>query len=315
MMAVLVVYVVVMRGMTQIVVPAVTKVFAREPSLSAARVLESCGGFLVHATVVLGTIASMPNLLLSWKDAPTKVLLHLALVAGLVESLGVHSTCAACCCHAKGVELGPAIAATVRTFLAKLIHLVPVVLMELLILTTIFGREVFDARFLSINPVGIWGGLVLMVSIFGKITASRTLETKPTPDQSSINDAEHGSSCSSVGQQSVHQDYGSMEDVNLLSSTSSSFTVGAPCPDANAPNYFQRCFKASCHYCDGLRLSSDLLILSLVAMLLWHSWPLLRVLHPLAKASLGLVASWVSVPILMVAAFILAAMAHFLFIR
>jgi len=327
----LIIYVVVMRGLLKMVVPGVARVLRGESSLSAVNVWERGFGFIMHVGVVIGTLASMSNLLLSFEDMPaplrTRALFYLAVVAGLIESLGIHSTNAACCCHTKGMDLGSALATTIIAFFSNVVRLVPVVLMELLILTTVFGSGIFDeTHFLPIDPVWIW--LMLLVCIFIRILASRTVETKPTPDQLSIDDGEHDFLCASVGQQNVHppcvieKEYGSMEDVSLLSSTES-VNISSESRassynrkyNANTPNCLGRCSKAFYQYCEGLRISSDLLVLSLVAMLLWHCWPLLRVLHPLAKASLGMMASWVSIPILIIAVIIVAVVVHFLFVH
>ena len=287
------------------------KAVTGEPLPSAERVAKHVGGFIVHATAVLGTVASMPHLLS--KDMPPAFLLQLALVASLVESLGVHSTCEACSCHAKGLKLGPTIGEIVHTFMAKFMHLMPVVLMELLIVVTIFGSDVFDAHFSSMSPVGIWIGL--LVATFIMAIASRALDTKLTPGQSSVDEAKQDCTCASVGQQKTHEHYGSMEEANLLYSKRRRLREEARTHGVNTPNCLQRYIKAFYHYCDGLRLYSDLLVLSLLTMLLWHCWPVLKILHPLVKTAIGSVASWVSIPILSASVLVMVAVVYFLLVR
>merc|ERR1712013_391416 len=76
--------------------------------------------------------------------------------------------------------------------------------------------------------------------------------------------------------------------------------------DHDPRNVFDKCSKAFHQYCERLRPSSDLLVLSLVVMLLWRCWPLLRILYPLAKTSLGKMAPWISLPVLLIAVAIAA---------
>mmetsp|Transcript_13527 Transcript_13527/g.29050 ORF Transcript_13527/g.29050 Transcript_13527/m.29050 type:complete len:746 (+) Transcript_13527:361-2598(+) len=335
--ACLVVYIVVMRGLMKMVVPGVARVFMSESSLNTAHAVERVCRFTLHVGVVIGTIASMSSLVTSFENMPTPLrtrsLIYMAVVAGVIESLGFHSTHAACCCHTNKMDLGAAITTTLRAFFSNIIHLVPLVMIELLILTTIFGPGIFEQTRFRVNPVWMWCTLLLLVGIFIRSLTSISVTTKPVSDQISMDDGEQEFLCASVGERSMHppcdieKEYGSMEDVSILSSNSttngndsraikaSSRSRGTLEYDTNTTNFIQKCKKAFHQYCERLRPSSDLLALSLVAMLLWHCWPLLRVLYPLAKTSLGSIASWVSVPILVFVTFIAAVMIHFTFVH
>jgi len=324
----LVVYVVVTRGLVKTVIPGVARIWNIEHPMSAGHVVERMCGFVMHTGVVIGTIASMPNLLLNFEDMPAQLriraLLYLAFIAGVIESLGIHSIYAVRCCHMTGMDAGPTLATAVSTFFSNVVHSVPVVLMELLIFLTIFGPEIFGK--LIFNALWIW--VTLLVCIFIRVLKLRTVETESLPGQLPI-EGEHVFLRASDGPRNmriacdVDKEYGSMEDVSLLSEEndhtsseikSSSSRSTSKC-DSSAPNCLERCNKSLHHYFEGLRLSSDLLVLTLMAVLIWHCWPLLRVLHPLAKTSLGMITTWASLPILIAAVLVLAVVVHFLFVR
>ncbi|KAL7541212.1 hypothetical protein ACHAXR_010723 [Thalassiosira sp. AJA248-18] len=289
--ACLVIYLVVMKGLVEIVVPCIGRHWNGESTLSASHVAERTCGFIFHVGVVIGTIASLPNILLNLEDMPAplkiRALFYLAVTAGFIESLGIHSAHAACRCYTKGMEATSTVAAVILAFLSNAVHLVPVVLIEMLIVTIILGPGIFDD--FALNPLWVWGILSLLVCIYIGVTL-RVVESKSAP-QSSIEGGEHELLCASHGQpkqppvSDIEKEYGSMEDVSLLSdgmSSESKVSSSSSKSTSNSSNCFVR-------YCEGLRLSSDLLVLAIMAMLLWHCWPTMRVLHPLAKASLGMV--------------------------
>jgi hypothetical protein len=120
-------------------------------------------------------------------------------------------------------------------------------------------------------------------------------------------------------------DYGSMEEISLLSSSECSEVIISSVSSrkrSTGPVLFDRrdclgtirfCYQKLCHYCKSLRLSADLLMLSLMAMLLYHSWPIFKVLEPVSKSFLGVAAS-LHVPILLVG-IILILIVHFMYVR
>jgi len=336
----LVVYIVVMRALLKTVIPGVAGMWNSEYSLST---VERICEFLLHVGVVIGTIASIPSILSSFEDMPTpsrmKALLYLAALAGIIESFGIHSTHAACCCHIKSLDVGPTLATAVLAGAIKLLHLVPVVLIEILIVLTIFGPGIFDKT--CFNPVWIWVALVPLVYLFIRVLKLRTIENTVMLNRPSCGEEDEflGTSDQQGSVRTVSdidKEYGSMEDssmkvgsdmledVSLLSSGSSnthsecrpSSSSGTSKRDASTPtSCIKRCSKAFSNYCEGLRLSADLLALTLTAVLMWHCLPLLRVLQPFAKSSMVIITTWVSWPILTVAVLVLGVMVHFIFVH
>lgn len=321
----LVVYVVVMRGLAKTVMPGVARVWSGESPISAAYVAERMCGFAMHVGVVIGTIASMPNLLSNFEDIPAilriRSLLYLVAAAGAIESIGIHTTHAVCCCYIKGIDMIPTLATAILTFFSNAVHLVPVVLMEILIFLTVLGPGIFKK--ISLNPAWIWGTLLLC--IFIRVMKLRKLEAKPVPNKLPI-DEECEFLFASDGQRSIHVDvnkeYGSLEDVSILTDENGDGSWGVKSSssttndDASAPTKcLEKCSNWFCSYFEGLRLSSDLLLITLMAVLLYHCWPLLRVLLPLAKTSMGMIATWVSLPVLIVVGLVLGVIVHFLFVH
>ena len=116
----------------------------------------------------------------------------------------------------------------------------------------------------------------------------------------------------------IQSGYGSMEDESLLpdehvinegtqssNSENKSFSTHMTFLNWNVcRDYFAR-----------LRLASDILVLSLVIVLIKNFTPLLGVLQPLAKTSMGMMTAWVSVPLLVVAVLVLMMIIHFLFVH
>ncbi|KAL7547257.1 hypothetical protein ACHAWF_010579 [Thalassiosira exigua] len=321
----LVVYVVAMIGLIKVVFPGMTNVWSGD--LTSTHVMEHLGGYIMHVGVVIGSIVSMPSLA-NLDDVPThskvKALFYLALMAGSIEAFVVHSIHKACCCCTKGMCMRSTLTKTMLTFLSKFIRLTPMVLVESLILAIMFRPTIFGTPFFSkLNPVWIW--VALLVVITARVLALISMQTKPVLDQKSLEseleflsareeqkDSREPRSCD------VDKEYGSMEEISLLSSLSSdgggniSDTRRRPAPIFgslwmawdNMKNYFNH-----------LRLLSDLLVLALMGMLLWNCWPLLRVLHPLATTSMGALASWASVPILIAAAAVVMVIFHFIFVH
>ncbi|KAL9188220.1 hypothetical protein ACHAXT_006598 [Thalassiosira profunda] len=315
--AVLVVYVIFMRGMLEIAVPGLTSVFRGETQLGVALILDRLSGFILHGAILIGTISSWPALTSNLEkiSAPLRVrsLFFLAVFAAVVEAIGIHATRAACSCQSKDMDARSTLATAVWACLSNLAHLIPRVLMELLTLVVIFGPGVFHgAFFLPLKPVWIWGSIASVVFIL--IFASTV--KKAAPNESSAKE-EEGAFLFSNGQTSERIDvdkecgYGSMEEVSLLSSEDCTSQSSGHA----TPNCFGRCKKACHRYFEGLRPSSDLLVLALMTMLLWRCSPALRVLYPLAKTSLGTISTWVSVPSLIGAGIVLAVIVHFAFVR
>lgn len=343
--AALVVYVVVMKGLMKWVTPGVAKIWRGEsPSLTAAQVMECTAGFVMHAVVIMGTIASMPittpppsNLEQVPAALRIRALLYLAAAAGVVESLAVHCTHAGFCCYMKGMDGKTTVAATGLEFLAKVVHLVPVVLIEVLILTVIFGPDFFQESLLSaIKSVWIWGTLLILISISTHRKMKALSSSEPMLDRLPIDEEECECLCSSSnerrgmnrdGSDVIEKEYGSMEEVSLLTDDhASNSTRGSRLSSSNgrrtskhgmhATSCMERCRNWFCKYWERLRIPIDLLVLTLMAVLLWHCLPTLRVLHPVAKVPLQMImSSWVAVLALIIVGCLLAIVVHFMFVH
>jgi hypothetical protein len=74
-------------------------------------------------------------------------------------------------------------------------------------------------------------------------------------------------------------------------------------------------WNACSDYFERLRSVSDVLVLSLVIVLIENCTPLLGVLQPLAKMSMGMITAWVSGSLLDVAVLVLMMISHLLFVH
>ena len=303
----LVVYVLLMRVLLKTMVPCVARTWRGESSPNS--IIERLLGFIIHAGFIIGALALIPAPLLGFENMETvskvKSLLYFALVLSFMESIFFHTTYEVCHCRMKGMRKGPTMAAVTRAFLSNLVHL-PVVIIELMILLTMFGHGFFKQThedLANVNPFIIWAILLLFVFFTIQI---RVLKLKK-PNKLTI-DVE----CD------IQSGYGSMEDESLLpdehvinegtqssNSENKSFSTHMTFLNWNVcRDYFAR-----------LRLASDILVLSLVIVLIKNFTPLLGVLQPLAKTSMGMMTAWVSVPLLVVALLVLMMIIHFLFVH
>jgi hypothetical protein len=322
----LVTYVVVMNGLVKTVAPGVGRMWNGEQQVSAVCVLERMCDFVIHLGVVIGAVSSMPKILSDFKgvSAPLRVraLFLLAVVAGVIESV------------VKGVVAGSTIATAGLRFFSSLVHSVPVYMMELLIVLVLLGPGVFDEKhLLRMKPVLIWGTLLLLKCISTWVIKFRVENSKHKQNRRHIDEGEcdflrasDGCSKGMCLPVDINMEYGSMEDVSLLSSFPENGNIrneinysSSTCTSADdtcAPgNCLKRCRKTLFDYCEGLRLSSDLLVLSLMVAILWHCLPLLKVLHPVAETFLGATTAWMSLSILIAATAVLVVIVHFIFVH
>ena len=316
--ACLVVYVVVMRVILKKVVPSVATIWSRETPFCGANVIGRACSFILHSGFIIGTIASIPRLI-GFEDIATvskvKILLCLAVISSAIESFGMYSTYAVCCCHINEMSSGSIILTAIQAFTTNFVYLVPVVVMELLIVLTIFGPGVFSNQtyLFNTNPVLIWSVLLLLVCVFMQARVMKLRAVKAETNK--LSDSEECDLlCKTERQQvttfDIKREYGSIKNANLLFSSIS--------PDSKSDSSdgcLRRASRAIIDYFDSLRISSDLLALTLMVVLVRHCWPLLSVLKPLAKTSVGMITTWVSMPILIVAALVLVVIIHFLFVR
>ena len=342
----LVVYVVVMRGLVKVLIPNAFGLWKEEKILSLADIGERICGYLLHFGVVGGTLMAMSNQFLHFDDAITRsrwtTLLYLALVAGGIEAVFVHSSSVVCCCLLRGADARTITMTTAATFLSRVVHLVPFVLMECLILLTLFGPRVFNLTcFSGVSLLWAWCPLLLLVAIHIWYFELRSIHTSLKKNQGklhtnkSVDGWEESYFCQKQNTErqkvltisNVDQEYGSLEEITILVnlnenddikselSAPSSYDQPSKCDTKSPDGCLDWCRKSFRLYCEGLSLMSDLLVISLMAMLLWHCMPILRVLLPLAKTSLAILSSWVSAPI-MIAVLVAAVMiVHLCFVR
>lgn len=333
--AALVVYVVVMRGLLYTVAPGVARMWTGEATVNGADFAERILGFLLHIGVIVGTVSSLPELSPGFEEmsTPWKVrsLCFLAVVAGVIESLGVHSTRTACHCHMKGMSVASIVSSAVLAFVSNLLRVVPVVMLEALILITIFGPGVFGSKlFTTANPVWIWGVLALTVCICIAVKLRLTVAETKLHQQSLGSEGEflhaksnlHSTVDAGIARGYGSLEYGSMEDVSLLtdectsqSKPSSRANASKDGSSASGTNCLERCSKAFHDYWDRIRLSADLLTIALMCALLWQSWPLMKVLYPMAKTSFGMMTAWMSLPVMIGAGLLMVGIVHFLFVQ
>ena len=316
----LVVYAVVVNGLVKTVVPGVGRVWNGEHRVSAVCVLERMCDFVIHVSVAIGAISSMPNLLSDFEgvSAPMRIraLFLLAVVAGAIESV------------VKGVVVGSTIATASLRFFSNLVHLVPVYMMELLMLLVLLGPGFFDeTRLVRMEPVLIWCTLLLLKCISTWVIKLRVDTTNHIDEgECDFLRARDGRSKGMCLPVDVNQEYGSMEDVSLLSSSAENGNINnninyssSTCTSVDDTgahgNCLERCQKTLFDYCEGLRLSSDLLVLSLMVSLLWHCWPLLKVLHPVAETFKGTITAWMSLPVMIAVTVVLVVIVHYLFVH
>jgi len=298
----LVVYGVVMRGMTKIVIPGLTNIWnsRREypSSLIAMHSLERLCDVLMHFGIVVGSILSMPKLLTTFSDAAghsrVRGLIILAVLAGGIESLLIHATYTMISCRIEGRSVGSTVAMTIKAFFSSAAHLVPAVIMELLMIVVICGQGFFG-KVLHMNPAWIWFGLVLLLVLKLIMTHVRP-ELNVNPNNVGEYEAlQPGDVHLNIMEYGAIEDVGQHDHVENMSCTSA-------------------LIKTVCTYFERLRRWSDLLVLIIMVALLWHCWPAHTVLDPFIKQFEGVVTDWVPLPYLVVATIAVAIIFHVLFV-
>lgn len=325
MTAGLVIYVVVMRFLFHFLVPAIKRSFTPESQFTILEFGERLLLLTMHFSVVLGTITSLVGRLNFDDDAITrlKALVLLASAAGLIESTGIHSLTEACCCRMNGNDAITATISIVVSFVSNIIYLVPVVLMECLILVVAFGPNVFDQihNALAGNQVLLWFALLLMFSMrifkFKRISVAKSGQAK---DKSELESGEEEGyfcgdereSLSVLNTYELDQEYGSMEEISLLSSPELSEVNSRS--ESSSEKKSPNCSQKFCQYWKSLQMPADLFVFSLMVMQILHSFPLLNLLEPVTKSFFGIAAS-LYLPILLVVSIGFVFCVHFMFVR
>ncbi len=298
-----VVSIMVMRCLSNVVGPILAKVRNNPSSFKAIPILEQLCDAIMHAGIIVCTSMSMKKILSKFDDVAifpkARALMILAVVAGSIESFGIHAMHAMISCCMKGMSTGSTIAKAIQVFLSNAVYLIPVVLMESIMLVVIFGQGFFETvfRHVQLNLVLSWSILVLgLVSLLilklqkaERIKSeSGSIPYKNTGECDIL--MESNTSSEHRRKDIVNLEYGSMEDVCLLPSSDQQNHVGnssSGSKDANngkdAPrkSIIEEYYQAVCTYVERLHRWSDLLMLTVMIALLWHCWPVLAVLHPL----------------------------------
>lgn len=323
MTACLVIYVVVMRFLFHFAVPVIKRSFTSESQFTTLEFGERLLLLAMHFSVVLGTITLLADRLNFDDDAITrmKAFVLLASAAGLFESTGIHSLTEACCCCMNGNDAITTTKSIVVSFASNIIYLVPVVLMECLILVVVFGPNVFDQIHdtLGGNQVLLWFAMLLMFSMrifkFKRISVEKPDQAKHKSElQSGVEEGyfcgDERESLSALNTNELEQEYGSMEEISLLSSPESSEVNTESVVKETSPSFSQKI----CQYWKSLQMPADLFVCSLMIMQLVHSFPLLTVLEPVSKSFFGMAAS-LYVPILLLVSICFLFCVHFMFVR
>lgn len=340
-----VVYICVIRILTKSVVPGIVSVWKGDTEISAIGIGSRLIRVMMHLGVIAGAFVALSGRFAEFEDMTTQsrweALIRLALVAGTMESILIHLMATAICCFVKGVKTKTTTLATVIAFLEGIFHSVPLVLIECLILLTLFGPSVFELPYLTtMNPALIWMTLlpisIVYVWFFRLKPALDKIESSTQCKRSMSDDLEEAQFCgdwndeqsSALINKNVDQEYGSMEEVSITISSKDNCDIGSELSASSSvedrsinnevsssQGFLARCNNAIHQFLDGLRLPLDVLVICIMTMLLYHSQPAITVLQPIAKSSLGMLSSWVSVPVMIVAFVIIMGVVHLVFIR
>jgi len=297
----------------KIIIPSAGRVIRGESTVfRTAAAVDWTTTVIFHLFVVALSISVLGNGLAKFEDmhrfVKAKSMLHLSLTAGTIES-AVISLLAA-------YRKRKVATAIILDLAACWIFLVPQVLLEILIVVAVCGQGVFSSVMPYVSQ--IWLGSLLAVIL---IMSVQTVTPKTKPD-SSIKFIED-SFCGTERQQIVTvvntSEYGSLEEVSLLSSESSSDrhkeTISNTQQHSSTQSPWQIRRRSFSDYLAGLRLWSDILVLTLVVIILRHSAPIVETLQPVAKTALGAISSTVSIPVLVAAGLMALITVHFVFVR
>ena len=320
----LVVYILLMRGLSNVVIPGLQQMWTSgrnyPSSLSAAPLLER----LQIAATIVGTILYMPKSLSNFDDAAVhskaRALMLLAVVAGSIESFNHHATPAMIGCLMKDKIVRPTLGETIQSFLADAAHSVPVILMESLIFVVIFGQGFFGVvfRHVPVNRYWIW----CIVSLLG-MSSLLIRKLRKTESILSENAGEHDklleSTTSNEGRRNLDLEYGSVDQRNHAGHTTADTPSNGSSDESSncAPrkSIIQKCYLAVSAYFDSLRRWSDVLVLTIMIMLLWRCRPVLTVLHPLTASFEEMISAWVPLPCLIIVGLAVAVIVHIVFVR
>ena len=320
----LVIYVVVMRFLFHVAVPAIKRSFTSESKITTMEFADKLLLLAMHFAVVMGTITLLVGRLSFGGVAITsrlKALAVLASAAGFIESTGIHSLTEACCGIMNGNDGITIAMAMVISFASNMVYLVPVILMECLILLSVFGPTVFDQIHNTLvgNQAMLCFALLLAFVIriqLKRMSLAKLDQTKHKHElESGVEEGyfcgDERKSLSALNTNDLDQEYGSMEEIALLHSSKS---TEVNCRSVSLSEKKSTSCEKFCGYWKSLQMPADLLVCSLMAMQIYHSLPLLKVLEPVSKSFLGVAAS-MHLPMLVLVVIILLLSVHCMFVR
>eukprot|EP00804_Cyclotella_cryptica_P025349 CCRYP_012449-RA/>CCRYP_012449-RA protein AED:0.00 eAED:0.00 QI:0/0/0/0.5/1/1/2/0/753 len=340
-----VVYVVVMKTLAKRVVPAVVSFWKGYHTSSGFRFAQNVSETVMHAGVVFAVVVALERSLSQFEELSPRSrwrsLFDLAVVAGVMESVLIHTLPTSCSCWLRGEDRRTIAMKAGMDFMGGIVHRIPLILIESLILLTLVGPGIFKSRiFQTAQPLPTVGILILLITIYfwffhvrpfqlereimspclsrwsEKSTSNRWEEDEFLVDQyTNQNDTLMNSI--------VDKEYGSMEEVSLLTSSKQPSDnislLSTPTLNAESSSTtialmddFKKKSQQTCHV---LHAKLDLLALSLMVMLLYQSSPVIKLLHPLAEKSLDSLGSLFSTPTICAGIAVVVVLFHILFVR
>jgi len=332
-----VIYIVTMKIVTKTVMPTLYTAWNGHHVWTGSDLMQKASESFLHAGLILASIVTTSSSANFKEMTPWyrwKELIALALMVGVLESFLVYSMSTACCCLMKGQDRMTALSDAGSELTRKIIHIVPAVLIELLIILTLFGPGLMnDASVIYAKPLWIWSAVLALVGFHIWVFPLKSLQTeleKGSKSSSSgweedvfANDPSDFQNGSLIGT-SVEKEYGSIEEVSLLTS------VKQPSDDVSISMYsnfeahgsiLETKKRVERYRIDWQQIGQvhhaklDLLVLSLMAMLLYHCSPVIKVLHPLVATSYAAFGSLLSTPVLCVGVIVVTSIVHFVFVK
>ena len=305
----LVAYIMTMRVFMKVIVPSAGRAFRGESTfnlrVTAAAALDLTTKIALHLFAVALSISALGDSLIKFdgmhRFAKAKSILHLSLIGGTIESAAI--SLLAACGRRKSIGFD---------LLASWIYLVPRVLLEILVVVAVCGQGVFSTVMPYVNQMWL-GCLVVFVLM---MYARKAKQTKPVSSIQFEEDSFCGVERQRIAAVVDVSEYGSLEEVSLLTSESSNKSnksnLHKETISTQLPWQIRRSFG---DYLAGLKLWSDLLVITLVVIIFLHSGPILEILQPVSKTALGAISSVVSFPVLAAAGLMGLIVVHFVFVR
>ena len=336
-----VIYIVAMKTLFKRVAPAVSTYWKGDHDWTSFELLRIISETLLHAGFILAVVVTSSEYLSNFQELHSwsrwKGLLYLAVLVGAVESILLHCIPTGCCCFANGHSRS-VIFVNAGLELGRFIHIAPTVLIELLIVLTVFGPEVFNNHFIPNDKFSwLWGAMLYLVVMHTWFFRLRPIQIESSNGH---NNSSHRSQHSSASEwqevnfvpdqrndsllgADVDKEYGSMEEVSLLTSIqepSDNISTSSNKKASNSDNSFMygcfhRLMKGWEKLCQNLHTKLDILALSLMGMLMYHSFPAISVLRPVAVTSFAALSSLVSMPVLILGVVGVLAVVHCAFVR